>query len=302
MVEGLHPQPPNGESPGLYKFDDSLEFHLPGFGSARDSCGEPVYLGHFDDHDVHFVRHLRSCHRFECPVCWKSWRSRAVKDIMKRLGTYIDQTHRRLVHFVVSPPQSVRYDSLSAFRSLRKGAYKIAKTRGIKGGVMIFHQRSIRYANPEEYKRSHCSEGPHFHLVADGWLSNVKELFLGDGWIVKNLRIREVSGIFRTLSYILEHASRGYPAIRQSSCPDVARVDAITWFGTMAYNRLRIPKFAGSDVIYCPICDEGIEKGEWYILEWFDPDHPPPDPGIAKIDPRAGFLVGRPLTMWSGYA
>jgi hypothetical protein len=300
MVEAST-SPPVIHSLGIFKFDDSLVFHLPGFGNQKDTCGEPVFLGHFEiENIIHYVRHTRSCHRFECPVCWKSWKSRAVNDIMRRLDAYISLTHRRLVHFVVSPPQNVVYDSLTTYRNLKKKAYKIAKKRGIKGGVMIFHQRAIRYSDPKEYERSHCSEGPHFHIIGDGWLSNVREQFLKDGWIVKNLRIRDSSGVFRTLHYILEHASRGYPAISQSSDISKYRINAISWFGSMSYNRLHIPKFVRSEKIYCPICDCDIDKSEWYILEWFDLLHPPPDAGSVVEDRQKGFSVVRSLTCWSG--
>jgi hypothetical protein len=282
----------------LYKYIVPLVFRLPGWGEARSTCGEPVYLGHLLDRDLHYVKHKRSCHRFECPTCWQSWKKRAVLDIVDRLQEYIKLTHRKMVHYVVSPPQSIEYDTIETYRKLRKEAYRVAKQRGIKGGVMIFHERAARYSDPKTYEKSHCSRGAHFHIVGDGWLSNVREFFLEDGWIVKNLRLRNLGGVYRTLNYVLDHAVRGYPAISHPTLDNVVRLETITWFGTMSYNQLKIQKFSGSDSIFCPICKEEIPKNDWYVLGWTYLKDPPPDVGNTVLDPDNGFHIVKPISAY----
>lgn len=306
----------------LESFDDSIIFKLPGSGSSRDDCGEPVYLGHLDGPKVHYVIRTKSCHRRECPVCHKDWIKRESLAAMDRLQLYNDNTHRKTVHYVVSPPQSYSYhvtggkyvkkiskktgkeysswvDSESpGFHQLRVKAYAVARQRGVKGGLLVFHERAIRYSDPSKYTITHCSDGPHFHILGDGWLSNVKEFYLEDGWIVKNLRVRSKGSEYNTLWYILEHSAVGYPANSQSS---KVIIDAVTWFGSMAYNKLKCPKYQGSDKIYCKICDAEIDKNEWFVLTWLGKKDPPGESGEADQGEN-GFYVGRPLTGWSGFA
>lgn len=285
----------------LYKFDDAIIFQLPGSGKARSDCGFPVYLGHLHDHKLHYVLHKKSCHRKECPVCWPTWQKREALAIQDRMLAYFNggYTKRRFpVHYVLSPPQSADYSTKTKFKALRSRAYRIARQRGIEGGCLVFHERAKRYSDSEEYQSIHCSQGPHFHIIGDGWLSEkVKEFFLEDGWIVKNLRIRNFGSVYKTAFYILDHAAIGYPANSQSINLSLATV---TWFGKMSYNKLKIEDFKGSDTIYCPICKVEIDKNEWYVLDWIG-DGDPPDPKKGEAEQgQNGFIVVRGLTEWSG--
>lgn len=290
------------EQEELYKFDDAITFQLPGSGKARSDCGFPVYLGHLHDHKPHYVLHKKSCHRKECPVCWPTWQKREALAIQDRISSYFGggYTKRRFpVHYVLSPPQSADYSTKTKFKILRSRAYRIARQRGIEGGCLIFHERAKRYSDSEEYKSIHCSQGPHFHIIGDGWLSEkVKEFFLEDGWIVKNLRIRNFGSVYKTAFYILDHAAIGYPANSQSINLSLA---AVTWFGKMSYNKLKIEDFKGSDTIYCPICKVEIDKNEWYVLDWIGSGDPPNlEKGEAEQG-QNGFIVVRGLTEWSGF-
>jgi len=288
----------------IESFEERIHFELPGQGESRSKCGKFSYIGHSPNPDtVHYVRQKYSCHRFECPICWSDWQKREALDAFDRLNKYREIYNRKIVHYVVSPPQSVEYHTLSTYRSLRNEAYKISKLRGIKGGIMIFHERACRYSDPNHYKDEHeGSTGPHFHILGDGWLSvRIKDFYLKDGWIVKNLRIRTTKGIYSTLFYILDHAVRaiqnteGYPAISQSTQP---RLATETWFGSMAYNKLRIEKFSGSDTIICPVCKQEIPKDDWFIMDWISRKDPPEtDHGEEKIG-DSGFVLVRPLTVW----
>jgi hypothetical protein len=296
------PQEAIKDSPDLYKYDDSLIFKLPGSGSKRESCGAPFYIGHQDGSQVHWLYRITSCHRKECPICWPDWKKRESLAIQDRIQFYFTNgyTKRRMpVHYVVSPPQNIDYSTRSSYNKMKKEAYRIARKRGIDGGCLIFHERSKRYSDSEEYTSIHCSNGPHFHILGDGWLSpRIKEFFLEDGWIVKNLRIRSFGSVYKTAFYVLDHAAIGYPANSQSS--NIA-MSSVTWFGAMAYNKLKIERFTGSDTIFCPNCKAEISRDEYYILSWIG-DGDPPDGEFGQSDQyergKNGFMLSHCITSW----
>lgn len=298
-----HPQVAIADLVTLYKYDNSLQFVLPGQGESRVDCHRWHYIGHVIDDRIHAIHRLKSCHRRECPVCYPDWITREALSIYDRISEYERLTGRRPVHYVVSPPQDIKYDTVDLFRDLRKKAYRIAKQRGIRGGVMMFHQRDDRTPD-HRYLQAHCSSGPHFHIVGDGWLSDkVKEFFLGDGWIVKNLRMRTKKEIVGTVKYIMGHLaipvqSQGITAVSHSMN---VRLAAVTWFGSMSYNKLKSEKYIGSGTIYCPVCKDEIPKTDWYFLDWVDMKDPPDDPFGVYEEGQTGFHVGRPIAMWSGF-
>ena len=282
------------------KFDAGLIFDLPGYGSKKDDCGSPVYLAHLSGDKLHWISRKKTCHRKECPVCWPDWQKREALSIQDRITQYYHVYGKMPVHYIVSPPQSIQYESKPLFRELRKKAYQIGKLRGIRGGVMVYHTRAIRYTDRTTYTKVHCSEGPHFHIIGDGWLSNTKEFYLSDGWIVKNLRMRKVNSVYKTAFYILDHAAipHGYPAISQSKPSELS---SVTWFGSMSYNKMPKEQYVGSDLIYCPICDEEIDRCEWYHISW-NGMIPPPNSDFGEAEQgRDGFFVDYPITEWSGF-
>ncbi len=141
----------------LFKYDDSLVFELPGYGVAKADCGEPTYVCHVvDSSHVHYVTHKKTCHRKDCPVCYPTWQKRESMAISDRIESYYKSTGKMPVHYVVSPPQDTLYNSKSLFKALRRKAYEIGKLRGIRGGCMVFHERSERYSDSETYTKSHC--------------------------------------------------------------------------------------------------------------------------------------------------
>ena len=294
----------------LYDFDDSLTFELPGAGEVYPDCQTWAMDGHREGSKAHVVRHRKSCHRRTCPKCYPDWIRRESLSVYDRISAYYDQTGRRPVHYVFSRPQSVIYDNITSFRELRLQAYSIGKLRAIKGGVMFFHQRSDR-TSARSYLKAHCTKGPHFHVLGDGWLvENIKEFFLADGWIVKNLRVRSTGQVVGTIRYIMDHLAipivgspvpiadpthPGYPAISQST---QRRLASVTWFGTMSYNKLRVPKWKGSGTKYCPICELDIPLTDWFRLHWIPSEDPPDlDYWEAEIgNTGVGFLGS--LTSW----
>ena len=74
----------------------------------------------------------------------------------------------------------------------------------------------------------------------------------------------------------------------------------VTWFGTMAYNKLKIEKFKGSDVIFCPICEVNIEKSDWFVSHFYGDLDPPGYFGTSEQG-KNGMILERSLTEWSGF-
>ena len=289
----------------IYSFSDDPVFSLPGGGEAKENCGQYWYMGHISDPGtVHYKRRKQSCHRKDCPVCWKDWQKREALAIMDRLWAYYDLYGRWPVHYVISPPQDVKYDTGKLFRKLRKLSYKMGKMRGIKGGCMVFHERGQR--DHGEYFDTHCSNGPHFHILGDGWLTEGP--FVRDGWLVKNLKIRSLKDTYNTSYYLLDHTSiikfedpdSGYPANSHSSDPLRRQINSITWFGTMSYNKLHIPHFKGSSKIKCEICDKEIDKSEWYRISWCGPGPPPDSDFGAGTSDKSGknWRIGVLVDSW----
>jgi hypothetical protein len=75
----------------------------------------------------------------------------------------------------------------------------------------------------------------------------------------------------------------------------------VTWFGSMAYNRLKIEKFKGSDVIFCPVCQLNIEKSDWFISHFYSGLDPPEENFGVSDQGKNGIILERPLTEWSGF-
>jgi hypothetical protein len=159
---------------------------------------------------------------------------------------------RRPVHVIVAPPPS-RWEevhSIESYRALREEAYHQAAARGADGGLAVFHHARLRSSrwdgNLERFGAAgvdRCVDGPHWHVVGDGWISEVhrcEEVGCGqlsaDGrrrtfrtvgspdaphsfferlrcpdwhegvdWIVRNLGLR--ASVRETLRYLLTHAS-----------------------------------------------------------------------------------------------
>jgi hypothetical protein len=277
-------------------YHEDLEFVLPGQGQAYEWCGEWYYRGHFSDVKLHWVRVKRSCHRYECPVCWHDWQKREARAATRRLDIYAGTWSRHIVHYVLSPPDDVPH-TLRGFRQARQAAYRIARSRGIRGGIMIYHERACRYYDESAYRETHSGHsGSHFHILGDGWIRDVTALYRKDRWVVKNLKIRRKGGVFRTMYYLLDHCLRAYnPWVSSAPCAKV-RLHTVTWFGSLSYNKMRIPKELGQDLIYCPVCEEGFAASQWFILRYQGAEGPPDGEFGESVEGQDGFVLDRPLT------
>jgi hypothetical protein len=255
-----------------------LDWRLPGYGNSYDDCGDWRYRGclHVENHNqnelnqnvegkIYVEWYHRSCYRAECPVCYEKWAGKEASKIEHRLKHL--WKHGKVLHLTVSPPER---DILNIpFEKLRKKAYKIAKNRGIVGGSMIWHPFRERDNGTWYFS-------PHFHILGFGWVRNVAEGFMKDGWLVKNIQDgKEERSIFRTAMYQLSHCG----------IDSKGKYRSVSWFGccsTAGKNHALVPLMEKEKHI-CPCC--GLELVQ---LRYFgDPDKLPDreESGAAWLDP-----------------
>ena len=246
---------------------------MPHRGEASSSrCGTPGFKAHFD-RETHWVRFNHDCKEYDCGICKsearaeggyivRGWECREALSIVERLeafqdqhslGTFpvhsywsgIKQQRRRDVakprpyHVVISPPQvNALPSTVQGYRRMWKRLYEVAKSRGIIGGVAIFHPARI----PSRFNKRSCeAPGPHFHVLGftfwgDAWDGEVVKILHGGGSLVgrtalhaRLVQLKQATGateavagdktvvkllpsakrsIFATAAYVLSHAAR----------------------------------------------------------------------------------------------
>jgi len=212
-------------------------WNLPMSGKAKDDCGQWAWRGclNYKVHNDGMIRaesYQLCCFRKDCPKCAGGWAKRSTARILDRLKVS-KKNMKYLKHVVVSPPTWLQHKSIEF---LRKEARKMAKRAGIEGGLDIPHP--FRHRNRLWYV------SPHFHYLAWGWVSQTEELFRKNGWIVKNIGIRE--NPIGTIMYLLSHA--GVKKGRHT----------ITWFGDLSYSKLKVEKLDFH--IKCPECGSNYQR------------------------------------------
>ena len=212
-------------------------WNLPKSGQQNADCGKWAWRGCLN-HTAHADGGIRAqtfrlcCFRSSCPVCSEQWARRSTARIMDRL-THSKKNLKHLKHVVVSPPTWLQHKPIE---ELRKEARKMAKRAGIQGGLDIVHP--FRQRNGQWYL------SPHFHYLALGWVTKTDELFQKNGWLVKNIGIRE--NPVGTVSYLLSHAG-----IKK-------RRHTVTWFGDLSYSKLKIEKLEFKTK--CPECEKDFQR------------------------------------------
>lgn len=225
---------------GILPYSEKYQlWSLPGHGSAYADCGSFGYRGCLNVDGHHdsalddpgrggkvFVQvYKRSCARKECPICYESWAGLEAERARYRLEKYGGKW-KRPVHVVASPHVSLW---IQDYRKLRSRLYVVLRRAGIRGGCVVFHP--FRKGSGSTWRFS-----PHFHVLAYGWLNSYRD---GGLWFLKNLGVRK--SLHATLMYQLSHAGVH------------AEFHTTTWFGALAYNRLRIPPLVEEPHV-CPLC------------------------------------------------
>jgi hypothetical protein len=176
------------------------------------------------------------------------------------------------IHVVLSPPQGIDWHRRGVYEARRKKAYEVAKKVGLHGSSLIHHPYRLRCqickATIPDYVKQCVKCGsfefewffsPHFHCVGFGWISGEKvaEGYAKESWVVKNLGIRK--SVYWTFQYLLSHAG-------------VSKFHTVTWFGSLAYNKLRYVPILGSVRELCPECGSPLRPMKWCLV-----DRPPPE-------------------------
>ena len=212
-------------------------WNLPMSGESKEDCGQWAWRGCLD-HKAHGDGKIRAqtyqlcCFRASCPKCSGKWAKRSTARILERLKAS-KKNQKFLKHVVVSPPTWLQHKPIE---ELRKQARIMAKRAGIEGGLDIVH--------PFRKKGKDWYLSPHFHYLAFGWVSATDDIFQKNGWLVKNIGIRE--NPIGTVMYLLSHAG-----VKK-------RRHTITWFGELSYSKLKIEKVDFH--IKCPNCDANFQR------------------------------------------
>jgi hypothetical protein len=226
---------------------------------------------------VYVKKIFHSCDKPTCPVCFKrGWAVREAASIESRLAE-CSKKFGLAEHVICSVPKT---DYGLTFEKLKAKAIKVLASRGVHGGVLIFH--AFRYRNREEAYWKNESMGwywsPHFHclgyvqggygrcrhcskntlecLSCSGFEGVTRREFekenkrcAGSGYIVKVKGERKT--IFGTAWYQLNHSSFKAGA---------KKFTIATWFGTCSYHKLKIKKGDKLKRDVCPICQHELEK------------------------------------------
>lgn len=260
--------------------------------------------------EIHYKLTRLDCHRFDCATHWRvGWLSRAVADAAERLqaGAEILGKQKRwgrlwelfdsapifdgaaypvgLIHVVVAPPPELwdLPETRGGYNQLRRRAYKISKEWGFRGGCAIYHGLRVNW-----HGEGLCVEGPHFHLLGDGWIVPPAR-WKRSNWIIRNLGLRR--SLCATLAYCLSHATRLTPKHRVqdrlidmgsvggiSPSADLRSTEVLTWFGTFGYNQPLLRFWKQPEGQWCPECERHFAVDQCWELHWLGGE-PPPDDG-----------------------
>ena len=252
--------------PAITKSDLWHGWELPGFGQARDDCGEVRHKGCLNtprhpNGQIFVKAYRKSCSKASCPICFISWQTKEAHRAARRMRAFRLGKHRAPIHVVFSPPQ----DTSDGIRELRKEMYKLSKTVGLYGGLSVFH--------PYRCDSGQWKKGPHFHTLGYGWIVNTKAVYEDKGWIVKNIGLRP--HVVRTVGYLLSHAGirKGY--------------HAVTWFGGLGYSKLTV-NLEVEDQPHCPFCSAPL-----VLLTWVRATDrgPPIDDDFEGLTDKTGWSL-----------
>lgn len=231
---------------------------LPGKSRPGENCGE-WYPQEFCDECGEPRFGESRCHNRGCPNCWFMWSRRRAEKIARRLGAarYVAEEglDKRAVHGVISPPEGeirTLKDVSDGFRD----AYQLAKDKGVRGGVVVFHGYRVK----EKWRKIWAEEtaegddgpklwawvrehdvdwremvywSPHYHILGLSREFEADDPDEQDGWVARRIRsldsfkLHDVAGyedMVGAAMYLLSHATFE---------SDTSK-DCVRWFGELA--------------------------------------------------------------------
>ena len=234
---------------------------LPGQGDTGPNCGiwKPA---DFCDECAEVGYAPNRCEQRSCPNCVGEWTRQRAVGATRRLqaGRWAedDGIDRRVVHAVMSPPEG----DVRTLQQVYDGfgeAYELAKEKGIRGGVAVFHgfrvkeevQKEFQEADPEmgiwRWVRTERPEdwrnltywSPHYHIIGLCRDFEADDPDEQDGWVARRIRsvdpmaalsdresYRDVVGLIR---YLMSHATFESDSSR----------DCVRWFGELATTKFQ---------------------------------------------------------------
>jgi hypothetical protein len=229
-------------------------------GCVREDLHERIDLNGVNYHDRGFVKLVfHSCDKPSCPVCYRrGWAVREARKVDLRLKE-AGKTWGEVEHILCSLPLK---DYSLSYQSQVNKAVKVLLSRGVVGGVLMYHAFRFNWSRYWYYS-------PHFHVLGFvlggygrcrncehkskcvkgcGGFDDVSyQQFLKNGYFVKVFGKRiTVSG---TALYQLNHS-----ALRVSS----KRANVATWFGVCSYRKLKVTAEVRKQL--CPICNSELVR------------------------------------------
>lgn len=250
---------------------------LPGQGEVGPKCG--IWgPSEFCDSCAEVSYAPSHCGRRDCPNCASVWSKRRATDGSIRIQggrlAESDGIGRRTVHAVVSPPEKTMRTLQQVYDGYRD-AYSLAKEKGIRGGVAIFHGYRVKQSVKDDFEIEDPDMGvwkwlleerpenwrdltywsPHYHVIGLCRDMGENKPDEQDGWVIERIdrsggrsAFEPVSGprdtdsheeVIRTFRYLLSHATFESGTSR----------DCIRWFGSMATTQFN-PESELSDGVY----------------------------------------------------
>jgi hypothetical protein len=121
-------------------------------------------------------------------------------------------------------------------------------------------------------------------MIGGGWIIWSRDLFEATGWVVKNRGIRHT--VWGTAFYQITHCGVDKNKSASFDGRMVRQTHSITWFGTVAYSKVKIVPEAEPEHL-CPICHEKME-----ILTYRGLDKLPEEEGVYFLDADGWELKG----------
>lgn len=242
-------------------------WRFPGQGLKYPTCGQFFIMGCLE-HSPGYAKKVKlNCARAECPICNKTWLARATGKVVDRISAGLPRRYSKAIHVTVSPPTALwdRFRDKSQYGKIRRKAIKLLKMSGIHGGCLIFHPYRGNDKTGWHY-------GPHFHTICTGWVKNYDKIKGRlNGWIVKNHRVRKSIGA--TAYYQLSHAG-----VRAGN-------HVVTWYGSMAWNKLKKIPEPPAERPTCPVCGGNLHR----VIYLGEGDNPMSDPEIECLEIDSGW-------------
>lgn len=264
---------------------------LPGRGEKSESCGS-WYPQEFCEEcgEPHFGQ--SRCENRGCPDCWRAWSRRRAESITTRLGAgryaASDDMDKRAVHTVASPPVGEIRTLMDVYQGF-SDVYELAREKGVRGGVAIFHgyrvkeeARLVWKAEKEaertdhglwKWVREHSRDwrsltywSPHWHILGVARDIEADDPDAQDGWVFRRIRSLDEFKLTGKAGYNDMVGASMYLLSHMAFEPDSGR-DMVRWFGSLSTTK------------FSP--DSELSEGTLSTIERYAAE-------AAGVDPQAG--------------